>query len=1038
MVNIKKYNFFLFIFSMLFTLYAQTAFPQEPNEISNIQIMNVKPNIITQSPDVAAMEKFGNYKVGYFNGLPDISFPIFEIKAGNIFVPITLKYHASGIKVSEYASSVGLGWAIFAGGYITRNVKGHADNGETYVPLGISKTYNINTPKSENYITTLFNNYGSASLKNYFDYNDLEPDIYDYNLPAGSGKFLYFNNDSIIEIPKNRNVIKKTNYNGVPTFEMKDNLGIQYLLNVGEVDRMITNEYFYEGLLGPETQESYLMNTFRLSKIIDSNNNQEVNFTYIHHQNSLTSQTLSGSVDIEDFYGGLINTAQGRVFRYDPVKYMNHLTISSIENQRFLERIDFINGKVEFSYLNRTDIDSKLLSEINIYNKVNGVYSVIKKVVFNYTYEYSDDNTCSRLFLKSIKIGEGENSFEEYFFDYNNTKLPKYNSTATDYWGYFNNHINGYYFNDHFIPFLIPSFTTSIVQAYNSEVTEIHETTLGGANRNPDTFYSQAGMLKQITYPTKGYSIFEYENNKFLDQDTIRNIGSLRIKSIKNFDYDNTLIYNKIYLYGTNENTVGIKNFLTRFELENFYDKMNEVLNYIYTPRTDFTYDETIIRKKNYTINNFIYSEAWDAAQIFYDEVSEYTLDRNNGRNLKSTFFYSVRPDIYSPEFSPYKPIFTSQHLFRGQLLKKIDYIKTNNQFYETQKIENFYNFNEYNRKDGLVVQFSTIRTYSWYPVAYNETYIYSPQNFYIYKTTPIYNLNPVINKTVQTIFDQNNLSNNLTNIKTYSYDNNYLLLRKVTEYLNGTDSLITTYTYPFDYPNQPIYNLMKIKNMLNYKIESSQQKNTTQLAKINVEYNYTQNFIKPTLYKTSFNNSNPIVDFEIVQYDYYGNIISIKNKDNTFTTYKYGYYNSVPFTKVEHAQNNEFFHENFEEYNNNTTSLAHTGFKAASNGFNLTFVIPNNRKYILQYFKNENNQWNFYREPYTGTKTLAGIIDDVSIFPEDATLFSYTYFPLIGLSSEIKPNGITSYFEYDALNRLVFIKDNNKNIIKSYEYNYK
>jgi hypothetical protein len=93
----------------------------------NAQDKNLIPKIFENSPNSSSFVKFGNYKVNTFTGLPDISIPLYEIKVGDITVPIAIRYHASGLKVTESASWVGLGWALEAGGAVTRKVMGIAD-----------------------------------------------------------------------------------------------------------------------------------------------------------------------------------------------------------------------------------------------------------------------------------------------------------------------------------------------------------------------------------------------------------------------------------------------------------------------------------------------------------------------------------------------------------------------------------------------------------------------------------------------------------------------------------------------------------------------------------------------------------------------------------------------------------------------------------------------------------------------------------------------------------------------------------------------
>lgn len=75
---------------------------QQPHEIS----LDV-PRIVPVSPEAAAMEKYRSYPVDYCTGIPNITIPLYEIVAGDITLPISLSYHASGLKPKERSGLAG-------------------------------------------------------------------------------------------------------------------------------------------------------------------------------------------------------------------------------------------------------------------------------------------------------------------------------------------------------------------------------------------------------------------------------------------------------------------------------------------------------------------------------------------------------------------------------------------------------------------------------------------------------------------------------------------------------------------------------------------------------------------------------------------------------------------------------------------------------------------------------------------------------------------------------------------------------------------
>lgn len=69
---------------------------------------------------------------------------------------------------------------------------------------------------------------------------------------------------------------------------------------------------------------------------------------------------------------------------------------------------------------------------------------------------------------------------------------------------------------------------------------------------------------------------------------------------------------------------------------------------------------------------------------------------------------------------------------------------------------------------------------------------------------------------------------------------------------------------------------------------------------------------------------------------------------------------------------------------------------------------------------------------------TISGsaTLDELRIYPAGAMMRTVTYDPLLGKTAESDENNRITYYEYDELGRLRFIKDDQRNIVKMYEYN--
>jgi hypothetical protein len=64
-------------------------------------------------------------------------------------------------------------------------------------------------------------------------------------------------------------------------------------------------------------------------------------------------------------------------------------------------------------------------------------------------------------------------------------------------------------------------------------------------------------------------------------------------------------------------------------------------------------------------------------------------------------------------------------------------------------------------------------------------------------------------------------------------------------------------------------------------------------------------------------------------------------------------------------------------------------------------------------------------------------LIDEVRLYPVDAEMTTYTFDPLVGITGQCMPDSRIAYYEYDAFQRLMLQRDQDRNIVKKISYNY-
>lgn len=148
-----------------------------------------------QSPDVAALGQYGAIPVSLYTGVPNISIPLYDVKVGNYSLPISVSYHLASVKPTVPSGTLGLGWSLVAGGYITRSVRGIYDEKKTTVTTNNVTTttypgYYANASKMKGMTTEQFKAFWGQEFWNY----ELIADEFSFNFCGYSGNF-YYNED---------------------------------------------------------------------------------------------------------------------------------------------------------------------------------------------------------------------------------------------------------------------------------------------------------------------------------------------------------------------------------------------------------------------------------------------------------------------------------------------------------------------------------------------------------------------------------------------------------------------------------------------------------------------------------------------------------------------------------------------------------------------------------------------------------------------------------------------------------------------------
>jgi YD repeat-containing protein len=963
-------------------------------------------------------------------------------------------------------------------------------------------------------------------------YPDAEPDKFFYSLPNGKGgSFVLDRNRNVMQIPKTS--LRISVIGSLNGFNITDEDGSVYVFSVLEN----TESYIYssagtspDAKSNPSPSSLYRNQhtAYYLSEIISSNGSDHIYFTY--ESETISSKDESYSETFGNKYPALSGPPQLPQINVHEYRW-NGVIRASLTPR--IKTIAFSNGKVEFTRISgrQDDPTASKLDEITIYNKNNsGGYVKLKSFKFNYSYYYNpgtyspnsgfpqNQNTIYdryRLRLDNIAIKDAaSNPISSYTFSYNSTVLPPKTSCAQDWYGYYNGDTSN--------TTLVPPGV-----AFQDVGTGVQEVQVGEADRSSNEAFMKAGILEKITYPTRGYTVFDFESHKIIAEyssegagtsayaqgntsnnlsvqtitipntnsaqykprsgnlfitigpysldfpqpfvkiknmstgleETYTNpdldhfysfsqpydfqpgvtyqitascyanmsyamasitvsftklvhnphlepVGGLRIKSLKNYSSDNILAYEENYKYGLNESGAG--DLLGISPANNSYYRAFAVYHGM---------SGCGVYSKGY--QTYLGGPLFDqcltqGSPVVYTEVVKYYGATSNNSG-KTVYNYQIEQD----ERIKIKPLPAGQTLAnnqgiiiindawkRGQLRKQSEFRKNpdgSTPLYTlVQEVENSYDKFITDTTFGLFAQTIYDRAiiidagppcggirqfwdFNWAEYPLNTGYVQLKQTIKKdYDANGSGYVQTTINHTYDAVY--RNIETKMTTV-----NSKLETIEKETKYPFNKSQLLTSITSA----ESTVLDDMVTKNML-FPIEEISRNNTAQMAIKKTSYEYVNaTTIAPVNIKYKEQSSPIETRLQFTKYDANGNLVEQSKSNNVITSYLWGYGGTVPVVEVVGASYQTI-----------------SGMVSSSV---LSDVNP---------------------DPSTLRSQLNAIRTGLS--STNALVTTYTYNPMLGISSVTDPNNRTSYFEYDAFGRLQLIKDKDGNIVKTFEYKYK
>lgn len=625
---------------------------------------------------------------------------------------------------------------------------------------------------------------------------------------------------------------------------------------------------------------------------------------------------------------------------------------------------------------------------------------------------------------------------------------------------------------------------------------------LPAADRLPNANFMDACMLEEVKFPTGGHARYTYEPHRFNFDGENYSGGGLRIGRIDNYlsDGDTQLTTSKQYSYvdpknlsissgraigiptmaSLGQSTDDLRNGVCRSSVSQAPLGTTSGSAIGYRQVTEETVDNA-----GQTLGKTVYSYDLPAVHGELNDLYGYGLFKATQPNkvAMSSTTNSLESYPFLPNTYPYSQN-TDYDWNRGQLLSKADYNKDGKIVHETINTYGFH-YARGGTVPGKVYGLSVGMFFPRLDEVQDPTKIWT---YYVFgKYEYLTNISKVLKTSQDIYYDGENkliqntdnffsglFHNKLTRSDTYDSKGNITSIR-----FNYPESEMRI-PGPFQSINSTLYN----RHMTGTVLHKLTYFNNQLIRKFTTNYFQPfQDIIVPSavedhIYKDGIDNT---ASTSFLSYTPTGNLASFSKNNGPVTSYLWGYRDYYPVMSAVNASNSDIGYAGFESNNvasgwvipNQSVAL----FKVADapvGDWVAQFVRPpgivsptlnSSKKYLVTYFYKEDAQvsvrsvtggvtypstsvvaakgWRkgscvINNPPGAISVTWTSYLDELKIQPLVSEGKTYTYEPLVGVTSTTDSKGQTTYYQYDEFQRLKFIKDQHKNIIKSNTYHYK